>query len=116
MHHDPQAGLPLPADYLAKCATLRGDLRVGRATIFQWGQDPGGLLGRPGVENFWKSLLIGMMDGGQTIILTCDSDGWGRNMRWVYQIARYAEWAVDERFEDFASLLKFLETYPGLDL
>ena len=115
MHFDPQVDLPLPADYVEKCATLRGDLRIGRATIFQWSRDPS-VLGRPGEENFWKSLLIGRMDGGQTIILTCDMDGWGRNKRWVYQIARYAEWSVDERFDDFASLLKFLKTYRGIDL
>jgi hypothetical protein len=114
-HYDPQVELPLPADYLEKCHSLEDDIRIGNAVIYKWGKDPG-VIGKAGTENFWKSLLIGRMDGGQTIILTCDSDGYGRNRRWVYQIAKYAEWHVDWRFDRFDDLLSFLKTYKGIDL
>ena len=114
-HFDPQVDLPLPSDYVSKCQSLRHDLRVGKAVIFQCGKDPS-VIGKAGSENFWMSLLIGRLDGGQTILLTCLSDGYGMNKRWRYQIARYAEWLVDESFETFEELLKFLGNYRGIDL
>ena len=90
-------------------------MRIGNAVIFQHGKDPA-IIGKAGTENFWMSVLIGLIDGGQTILLTCISDGYGMNKRWRYQIARYAEWLVDESFGEFEELLGFLETYPGIEL
>lgn len=112
---DPQAGIPLPEDYLEHCRSARRDLRVGRAAIFAQGKNPE-VLGRAGEENFWRSILIGRLDTGQTVLLTCEQDGWGQNKRWEYRVAGLAEWTVFARFPTLADLLSFLKSYPGVPL
>ena len=114
-HFDPQVDDPLPSEYVAYCASLRDDIRIGRSVIYKWSKPPS-VLGRPGDENFWKSLLIGRHDSGQTILLTCESDGCGQHKRWEYRIAGYAEWKVFETFQTFAELREFLITYRGVEL
>ncbi|MFN8673870.1 MAG: hypothetical protein U0457_17545 [Candidatus Sericytochromatia bacterium] len=114
-HYDPQVGKEFPQEYIDFNNTLESDIIIGKAIIYKWGKNPD-ILGRPGTENFWKSLLIGSMQGGQQITLTYDYNYTTGKGEWFYQITRYAEWAIDEIFDDYADLREFLKTYKGIDL
>lgn len=106
----PNGAQTFPPDYVAYIATLKGRPRhLPRTELFCEPKDPGMTLGRQGDECFQCSALIGRRTDGLFPVLTyARREAYGPEV-WQFCITGAAEWDVVMQFDDFASMLTYLE-------